>query len=60
MVFGRRMADARAPLCSGHSREAVRGILQRLEDMGCDEAIMTPTTASLGELAATEDFVASL
>jgi len=60
MVFGQRVADARAGMCSGHSPAAIRDILRRLEDMGCDEAIMTPTTASIDELAATEEFVASL
>lgn len=60
MVFGQRVADARAGLCSAHSPAAIREILRRLEDMGCDEAIMTPTTASLDELSAAEDFVASL
>lgn len=60
MVFGKRVADAQAGLCSGHSPGAIRDILRRLEDMGCDEAILTPTTADLDELSATEDFVASL
>ena len=54
------VADAQAGLCSGHSPGAIRDILRRLEDMGCDEAILTPTTADLDELSATEDFVASL
>ncbi len=60
MVFGRRVADAQAPKCHAHSPTAVRDTLKRLADMGCDEAILTPTTASLDELAATEDLVASL
>ncbi len=60
MVFGKKVADARAPLCSGHSPVAIRELLVRLEDLGCDEAILTPTTASLDELSAVEDFVASI
>ena len=31
-----------------------------LEDLGCDEAILTPTTANLDELSAAEELVASL
>lgn len=60
MVFGRAAADAQAKKCHAHSGAAVRDTLKRLEDMGCDEAILTPTTASLDELSATEDLVASL
>ena len=60
MIFGARAADAMAGRCSAHSATAIREILRRLEDQGCDEAILTPTTASLDELSAAEDFVASL
>jgi alkanesulfonate monooxygenase SsuD/methylene tetrahydromethanopterin reductase-like flavin-dependent oxidoreductase (luciferase family) len=59
-IFGREFARVRSRRCNATSPGAIREILRRLEDLGCDEAIMTPTTASLDELAATEDLVASL
>ena len=58
-VFGSDFARARSRLCNATSPAATREILSRLEDLGCDEAILTPTTANLDELAAAEDLVAS-
>ncbi len=39
-------------MCGATSTEAVRDILRRLEDLGCDEAILRPTTAKRDELSA--------
>lgn len=59
-LFGDEFARARSQLCHATSPDAVREVLRRLEDLGCDEAIMTPTTANLDELSAAEDLVAAL
>jgi len=59
-IYGEAFAKRRSRLTLANARPAIREILVRLEDMGCDEAILTPTTASLDELTAAEDFVASL
>jgi alkanesulfonate monooxygenase SsuD/methylene tetrahydromethanopterin reductase-like flavin-dependent oxidoreductase (luciferase family) len=60
MIFGPKFARARSQLCHATSPAAIREIFRKLEDLGCDEAIMTPTTANLDELSAAEDLVASL
>ena len=60
MIFGPRVAAAGAKGCRASSVHAIREILGWLEDLGCDEAILTPTTASFDELSAAEDLVASL
>jgi alkanesulfonate monooxygenase SsuD/methylene tetrahydromethanopterin reductase-like flavin-dependent oxidoreductase (luciferase family) len=59
-IFGPEFARARSQLCNATSPAAIRDILRKLEDLGCDEAIMTPTTANIDELSAAEDLVASL
>lgn len=60
MIFGPKAAAAGARGCRASSAKAIREILHWLEDLGCDEVILTPTTASVDELSAAEDFVASL
>jgi alkanesulfonate monooxygenase SsuD/methylene tetrahydromethanopterin reductase-like flavin-dependent oxidoreductase (luciferase family) len=59
-IFGEDFARERSKHCNATSADAVREILSRLEDLGCDEAILTPTTSALDELSAAEDLVASL
>ena len=59
-IFGEAFAKKRSPHCGATSTAEIRDILNRLEDMGCDEAILAPTTASLDELSAAEDFVSGL
>lgn len=59
-VFGTEFAARRSGACGAASVAAVRAILRELEGLGCDEAILTPTTASLAELGAVEDLVAGL
>ncbi len=59
-IFGEEFARQRAPRCDATTPDRIREILRQLEDLGCDEAILTPTTANLDELSAAEDLVASL
>ena len=54
-IFGDELAVAMADSCSAHSATAVRDALRRLEDAGCDELLLVPTTADpahLDEIAA--------
>ena len=60
MIFGEAFAERQSRKCCATSPAAIREILVRLEDLGCDEVVLAPTIASLAELSATEDFVASL
>ena len=59
-IFGAAFAERQSRKCCATSPEAIRGLLRRLEDMGCDEVILAPTIASLDELSATEELVAGL
>lgn len=59
-IFGAAFAERQSRKCCAISPGAIRDLLRRLEDMGCDEVILAPTIASLDELAATEEFVAGL
>lgn len=60
MIFGEAFAERQSRKCCATSPAAIRDLLRRLEDMGCDEVVLAPTIASLDELAATEDLVAGL
>lgn len=60
LIFGEEFARERSPSCMASSPDAIRELLHRLEDVGCTEVILTPTTADLDELSAAEDLVASL
>jgi alkanesulfonate monooxygenase SsuD/methylene tetrahydromethanopterin reductase-like flavin-dependent oxidoreductase (luciferase family) len=59
-IFGAAFAERQSRKCCATSPQAIRGLMRRLEDMGCDEVILAPTIASLDELAATEEFVGGL
>lgn len=59
-IFGEAFAERQSRKCCATSPDAIRDLLRRLEDMGCDEVVLAPTTGSLDELAATEELVASL
>jgi alkanesulfonate monooxygenase SsuD/methylene tetrahydromethanopterin reductase-like flavin-dependent oxidoreductase (luciferase family) len=49
-IFGDGFATAMADACSASSATAVRDAIRRLEDAGCDELILVPTSADLDEL----------
>jgi alkanesulfonate monooxygenase SsuD/methylene tetrahydromethanopterin reductase-like flavin-dependent oxidoreductase (luciferase family) len=54
-IFGDELASAMADSCSAHSAPAIRDAIRRLEDAGCDELLLVPTTADpahLDEIAA--------
>jgi alkanesulfonate monooxygenase SsuD/methylene tetrahydromethanopterin reductase-like flavin-dependent oxidoreductase (luciferase family) len=59
-VFGVEYAAKMSERCWATSPTALKEILSALEQMGCDEVILTPTSDSLDELAAAEDFVTGL
>lgn len=60
MIFGPDFAARMSQRCWATSPAALRDILAQLEQLGCDEVILAPTTADLDELSAAEDFVAGL
>jgi alkanesulfonate monooxygenase SsuD/methylene tetrahydromethanopterin reductase-like flavin-dependent oxidoreductase (luciferase family) len=49
-IFGDELADAMADVCSASSAERVREAMGRLEDAGCDEVLLVPTTADPDEV----------
>lgn len=49
-IFGDELATAMAASCSAHSVSAVRDAVRRLEDAGCDELLLVPTSADPAEL----------
>lgn len=59
-IFGEAAATAMASACCATSPGAVRDLLRRIEDTGCDEVILVSTTADLADLDAAADLVASL
>jgi hypothetical protein len=59
-IFGEAFAERQSRKCCATSPSAIRDLLRRLEDMGCDEVVLAPTTGSLDELTATEELVAWL
>jgi len=54
-IFGTEIADAMARSCSAHSPGALRDAVARLEDAGCDELLLVPTTTDPDELDRTLD-----
>ncbi len=54
-IFGTEIADAMARSCSAHSPGALRDAVARLEDAGCDELLLVPTTTDPDELERTLD-----
>lgn len=59
-IFGDKFAQEQSQKCTATNQERLRATLTGLRDMGCGTAILTPTTASLDELSAAEDLIASL
>jgi alkanesulfonate monooxygenase SsuD/methylene tetrahydromethanopterin reductase-like flavin-dependent oxidoreductase (luciferase family) len=49
-IFGDELATAMADSCSASSPTAVRDAVRRLEDAGCDELLLVPTSADPGHL----------
>jgi alkanesulfonate monooxygenase SsuD/methylene tetrahydromethanopterin reductase-like flavin-dependent oxidoreductase (luciferase family) len=56
-IFGDEMADAMADVCSASSAERVREAITKLEDAGCDELLLVPTTADPDEVDRIADLV---
>jgi hypothetical protein len=56
-IFGEEFATAMSQACSAHSPAAVRAAISRLEDAGCDELILVPTSADLDELDALTELI---
>jgi alkanesulfonate monooxygenase SsuD/methylene tetrahydromethanopterin reductase-like flavin-dependent oxidoreductase (luciferase family) len=57
-IFGDGFATSMADACSAHSATAVRDAISRLEDAGCDELILVPTSTDLDELDQLIDLIA--
>lgn len=49
-IFGDEFGGAMADACTAGSAKVVTDAIKRLEDAGCDELILVPTSADLGEL----------
>ncbi len=49
-IFGDDLAGAMADACSAHSVGAVQDAIARLEDAGCDELLLVPTSADPREI----------
>jgi hypothetical protein len=49
-IFGDEFGAAMADACTASSAAIVTDAIKRLEDAGCDELILVPTSADLGEL----------
>lgn len=49
-IFGDELAGAMADACSAHGAGPVRDAIARLEDAGCDELLLVPTSADPAEL----------
>ncbi|MGZ4692536.1 MAG: LLM class flavin-dependent oxidoreductase [Acidimicrobiales bacterium] len=56
-IFGDEMATMMADLCSASSAPRVREAVARLEDAGCDELLLVPTTADPDEVDRIADVV---
>jgi alkanesulfonate monooxygenase SsuD/methylene tetrahydromethanopterin reductase-like flavin-dependent oxidoreductase (luciferase family) len=56
-IFGEEFATAMSQACSAHSPAALRDAISRLEDAGCDELILVPTSADLDELDALVELI---
>lgn len=57
-IFGDDLATAMANSCSAHSGTALRDAVRRLEDAGCDELLLVPTTADPAHLDEVADLLA--
>ncbi len=49
-IFGDGLATAMADSCSVHSEQALRDAIGRLDEAGCDEILLVPTTADPAHL----------
>ncbi len=49
-IFGDEMAAAMAASCSANSAGRLRDALARVEDAGCDELLLVPTSADVSEI----------
>jgi alkanesulfonate monooxygenase SsuD/methylene tetrahydromethanopterin reductase-like flavin-dependent oxidoreductase (luciferase family) len=49
-IFGEEFAGAMADACTAHSAGVITEAIKQLEDAGCDELILVPTSANLDEL----------
>ena len=56
-IFGDDLATAMADSCSAHSATALRDAVRRLEDAGCDELLLVPTTADAAHLDEVADLL---
>jgi alkanesulfonate monooxygenase SsuD/methylene tetrahydromethanopterin reductase-like flavin-dependent oxidoreductase (luciferase family) len=56
-IFGDEMATLMADLCTASSADRVREAIARLEDAGCDELLLVPTTAEPDEVDRIADLV---
>ena len=59
-IFGEATAKTLSSMAHATSEAALRDLLPRLADAGCDEIILVATTFDLDELRRTTDLVASL
>jgi alkanesulfonate monooxygenase SsuD/methylene tetrahydromethanopterin reductase-like flavin-dependent oxidoreductase (luciferase family) len=57
-IFGEEFGGAMADACTASSAGVVTDAVKRLEDAGCDELILVPTSADLGELDRLIDLIA--
>ena len=57
-IFGDEVAAAMAAACSAHGLGAVLEAIERLEDAGCDEVLLVPTSADPTELDVLVDALA--
>jgi alkanesulfonate monooxygenase SsuD/methylene tetrahydromethanopterin reductase-like flavin-dependent oxidoreductase (luciferase family) len=56
-IFGDEVATMMADLCTASSASRVREAMARLEDAGCDELLLVPTTADPDEVDRIADIV---
>jgi alkanesulfonate monooxygenase SsuD/methylene tetrahydromethanopterin reductase-like flavin-dependent oxidoreductase (luciferase family) len=49
-IFGDELATAMADSCSAHDRSRLRDAVDRIEDAGCDELLLVPTSPSVDEI----------
>ncbi len=56
-IFGDEVATMMADLCTASSASRVREAMTRLEDAGCDELLLVPTTADPDEVDRIADIV---
>ena len=54
-IFGADLASAMAGALTANTAEAVAEVVTTLDELGCDELFLVPTTADPAELARTRD-----